>query len=78
MQADSLIRMANQIGSFFAAMPDREEAVADIAQHLKKFWEPRMRRALLAHVDEHGADERDDGLSEIVAEAVKTHREMLS
>jgi hypothetical protein len=48
MKLDKLIAMANQIGTFFEAMPDREQAVADIANHLQKTWEPRMRREILA------------------------------
>lgn len=74
MQHDSLIRMANQIGTFFEAMPDRAEALEDIAQHLRKFWEPRMRRALLEHIDSHAGTAEGDGLSDIVATAVREHR----
>ena len=48
MNPDSLIRMANQIGAFFEAMPDREQAVKDIAGHLRRTWDPRMRAQLLA------------------------------
>jgi formate dehydrogenase subunit delta len=73
MQADSLLRMANQIGAFFAAMPERNEALEGIATHIKKFWEPRMRRALLAHMDAQAGQ----GLSAIVAEAIARHRAML-
>ncbi|WP_042884294.1 formate dehydrogenase subunit delta [Cupriavidus necator] len=73
MNVDNLITMANQIGSFFEAMPDREEAVSDIAGHIKRFWEPRMRRALLGHVDA----EAGGGLLEIVQEAVGRYRGML-
>ncbi|KWR87442.1 formate dehydrogenase subunit delta [Cupriavidus sp. IDO] len=73
MKIDNLITMANQIGSFFEAMPDREEAVSDIAGHIKRFWEPRMRRALLGHVDADGGD----GLMEIVREAVGRYRGVL-
>jgi formate dehydrogenase subunit delta len=73
MKIDNLITMANQIGSFFEAMPDREEAVADIAGHIKRFWEPRMRRALLGHVDA----ESGSGLLDIVSEALGRHRGML-
>ena len=58
MDADNLIRMANRIGEFFAAMPDRNEALDGIAQHLRKFWEPRMRAAIVAHVCA-GAQELD-------------------
>ncbi|MCY1218655.1 NADH-dependent formate dehydrogenase delta subunit FdsD [compost metagenome] len=73
MNVENLITMANQIGSFFEAMPDREEAVSDIAGHIKRFWEPRMRRALLGHVDgESGA-----GLDAIVQEALARHRSVL-
>ncbi|RQR20874.1 formate dehydrogenase, partial [Burkholderia sp. Bp9143] len=31
--------------------PDREEALSGIAEHIRRFWEPRMRRALLAALD---------------------------
>ena len=48
MNPDTLIRMANQIGAFFEAMPDCEQAVMDIAGHLRRTWEPRMRARLLA------------------------------
>lgn len=47
MNREHLIKMANQIGSFFEAMPDREQAVADVANHLKRTWEPRMRAEIL-------------------------------
>ena len=45
--------MANQIGRFFAHEAD-EKAILDIADHLKKFWDPRMRRAIFAYVDDGG------------------------
>jgi formate dehydrogenase subunit delta len=70
---DNLIRMANQIGDFFSSMPDQNEALQGIAQHLKKFWDPRMRRALLARLD--ASDEH--GLSELVLAALRTHRNVL-
>lgn len=73
MHVDSLVRMANQIGTFFEAMPDRPEALEGIAQHLKKFWEPRMRRELLAHIDSGASD-----LSAMVAEAIRLHRDVLA
>lgn len=73
MHIDNLVHMANRIGEFFQAMPDREEARREIAQHLRKFWEPRMRRALLEHVDDAGAN----GLLDIVRDAVREHREAL-
>jgi formate dehydrogenase subunit delta len=77
MHVDSLVRMANQIGTFFEAMPDRPEALEGIALHLKKFWEPRMRRALLAHIDQGGQGEAS-GLNAMVAEAISLHRDVLA
>lgn len=47
MKLEKLVVMANQIGTFFEAMPDRDQAVADIANHLRRSWEPRMRRQIL-------------------------------
>lgn len=73
MQIETLVKMANQIGAFFEAMPDHAEAVHGVADHLRKFWEPRMRRELLAHVDTHGGGQ----LNPIVAEALAAHRSEL-
>jgi formate dehydrogenase subunit delta len=70
MKADNLIRMANQIGEFFETMPEREEALDDIASHIRKFWEPRMRRALLAALD----TEEAQGMRDIVLAALRKHR----
>ncbi|WP_447777981.1 formate dehydrogenase subunit delta [Variovorax boronicumulans] len=70
MHTESLIRMANQIGTFFEAMPDRAEALEGVALHLRRFWEPRMRRELLAHVDSHGLSD----LNGLVADAISLHR----
>lgn len=63
-----LIRMANQIGTFFQSKP-HEEGVAGIAEHINKFWEPRMRLHFFGVVDAGG-----DGLLPIVLEASKTVR----
>ena len=72
MTADKLVRMANQIGAFFEAMPDRSQAMLDIATHIQKNWDPRMRAALYAHLDS-GAG----GLDPIVLDAVQIHRKAL-
>ena len=70
MNADNLVIMANQIGSFFETMPDRKQALTDIAEHIKRFWEPRMRRSLLQHADAPEGTE----LTGIVLEALQRHR----
>lgn len=74
MHIESLVRMANQIGAFFEAMPDRPEALENAALHLKRFWEPRMRSQLLAHVDASGSGD----LNPLVAEAIRQHRALLA
>jgi len=66
MNAEKLITMANQIGSFFGAMPDRDQAVKDVASHLRRTWDPRMRRALYDHIDRHGAKDLSELLQEVV------------
>ncbi len=60
MNPDHLMKMANQIGAFFEAMPDREQAAKDVAAHIMRNWEPRMRAELLAHVARAGDDELKD------------------
>jgi formate dehydrogenase subunit delta len=72
--AEKLIKMANQIGMFFSAMPDRQQAIEDTAGHLRRSWEPRMRLALLAHIDEHGWN----GLSDLLQEVIRTRRAELT
>jgi formate dehydrogenase subunit delta len=67
MNAAHLVTMANQIGAFFDSQGTRDEAVAGIADHLKRFWEPRMLKSIRAHVDA-GAE----GLRDSVAQAVRT------
>ena len=57
MSTPHLIKMANQIGAFFEAMPDAGQQAAGVADHLRRFWEPRMRTALLEYVAAHGDGE---------------------
>jgi formate dehydrogenase subunit delta len=47
---EKLVRMANQIAAFFHSKP-REEGIAGLAEHINKFWEPRMRRQLFEMLD---------------------------
>lgn len=51
---DKLVYMANQIGKFFVTQGS-EKASAAIAEHLRKFWDPRMRATIIAHLDAGGA-----------------------
>jgi formate dehydrogenase subunit delta len=62
---DKLVMMANQIGRFFVPQR-RDDPAAMIADHLKKFWDPRMRAAIVAHLDGGG-----EGLDAPVRDAVR-------
>jgi formate dehydrogenase subunit delta len=64
MNIDHLVRMANDIGAFFAAEPSGEPARA-VLNHIKRFWDPRMRREMVEHFRTGG-----DGLDEPARSAV--------
>jgi formate dehydrogenase subunit delta len=66
MNIENLIKMANQIGAFFEAMPDRAEAINGVANHIRNTWDRRMREALLQHLAAQG----DGELKSVVREAV--------
>ena len=63
MQHDKLARMANQIATFFNSQPESER-LKGVANHINKFWEPRMRREFFTLVDKGG-----EGLLPLVIEA---------
>lgn len=64
---EHLVDMANDIGAFFATGGrEHEAAVEGIVNHLQKFWEPRMRRKIVAYLHEGG-----EGMDEAVKEAVR-------
>ena len=64
MKPEHMVHMANQIAGFFASYP-RDQAIDSVADHLKKFWEPRMRAALIEYAKSGGS-----GLQELVAAAI--------
>ena len=69
MSDERLVMMANQIGKFF--MPQRgADPVGAIDDHLRKFWDPRMRAAIVAHLEHGGA-----GLDDPVRQAVRRLKE---
>lgn len=47
---EKLVRMANQIATFFASQPETVR-VDGVATHINKFWEPRMRRRFFEMID---------------------------
>ena len=68
MLPEKLAYMANQIGKFFASQ-GHENSVEAIADHLKKFWDPRMRNAIFAHLESGGS-----GLDSNVRDAIERLR----
>ncbi|MBO9630982.1 MAG: formate dehydrogenase subunit delta [Shinella sp.] len=64
-EGNKIIRMANQIATFFHSQP-ASEGPGGVATHINKFWEPRMRRQLFDIVDNHGGE----GLDSLVLKAV--------
>ena len=60
---EKLVRMANQIATFFLSQPEEVRAEG-VATHINKFWEPRMRRHLFEQIDSGGI-----GLLPLVIEA---------
>ncbi len=66
MTTNRLVYMANQVASFFASYPEAE-AIDGTANHLKSFWDPRMRREIEAHLANKGGER----LSPIALAAVK-------
>ena len=65
MDNSRLISMANQIADFFQAYPEAE-AVEGVATHIQKFWDPRMRKGIFAHLKAG-----DTGLKPIALKALQ-------
>jgi formate dehydrogenase subunit delta len=63
MQTQDMVRMANQMADFFKSYSEIE-AIDGISDHINKFWDPRMRRVFIAHIETGG-----EGFSELVKKA---------
>jgi formate dehydrogenase subunit delta len=57
--SEHIVQMANDIGNFFRAEPNRQVALDGISNHINKFWTRRMRQKLLEYV-QHGGNELDE------------------
>lgn len=66
MNIERLTAMVNDISHYFAAEPDHAAAVAGIAEHLRKFWDPVMRKQIVEHLEAGG-----EGLEPLAREAVR-------
>lgn len=50
----NLVHQANQIADFFRLQPE-PEAVTNTADHIRRFWDPRMRAKMADHIVHGGA-----------------------
>src|SRR5438874_12432481 len=66
MNIDLLIKMANEIGEFFAGTAEAPEAARAVANHLKRYWEPRMRAQMISYFEQRNGA----GLTELARSAV--------
>ena len=65
MKTERLVEMLNDITAFFQTEPERRDAVVGITNHVKRFWDPRMRAQIIDHDDAGGV-----GLDHLAREAV--------
>jgi formate dehydrogenase subunit delta len=65
MEIERLVYMANQIAGYFKAYPE-PEAVAATADHIRQFWDVRMRQQLTEHLMAGG-----EGLAPIATAAAR-------
>lgn len=67
MKTRDMVRMANQIATFCKGYG--ETAAMETADHINRFWDPRMRKTLLAYLAKGG-----EGLDPLVKESVAAIR----
>ena len=70
MDTHRLVKMANDIAAFFESDPDKAQGARNVASHLRRFWEPRMRREIFVYLDQNNGT----GLNELVLTALRQHR----
>ena len=73
MDIHHLVKMANNIGDFFQSDPDKVKGAKGVADHIRNFWEPRMRRQIFEYIDKSSGE----GLTDLVLTALKAHRKEL-
>lgn len=66
MNIDLLIKMANQITSFWEGEVGEDAAATEVATHLRRYWEPRMRAQMITYYEER----QGSGLNDVAKKAV--------
>ena len=71
MNTEHLIKMVNEISAFFIGEAGNENAPREVAAHIKKYWEKRMRQEIVAHYEKGAAGLNDvarSAISQVAAE----------
>jgi formate dehydrogenase subunit delta len=55
MNVEHLVSMANDIAAFFDSEADKAVAIEGVRSHISRFWEKRMRSAIIEHLRNGGA-----------------------
>jgi formate dehydrogenase subunit delta len=66
MNIDLLVKMSNDITAFFVGEHDEAQAAREVANHLRKYWDPRMRAQIIAYYEER----QGAGLVDVARNAV--------
>ena len=64
---ERLVAMANDIANYFHSEPERTAGIDGIANHIRRFWEPRMRSKIIAHLK----DQNGEGLNELARAGIE-------
>lgn len=67
MNIEHLVSMANDISHFFDGEYGTKDSPPNIATHITRYWDPRMRKEIIAHAAAGGA-----GLTPTALAAVQT------
>lgn len=65
MDVRKLVKMANQIAMNFDYGPEKDKAIAGAVDHMRRFWTPDMRAAIIAY-----AESRDNDLTELASAVI--------
>jgi formate dehydrogenase subunit delta len=65
MDMNKLVRMANQIATNFDYGQDRDELVASVTDHLRRFWSPDMKRQIVGHLQSGATDLKETAASAV-------------
>jgi len=66
MNIDHLIKMTNEITSFWSGEVGEEKAANEVATHLRRYWEPRMRAQMITYYEQRNGS----GLNDVAKRAV--------